>query len=344
MTRALERFLADHPGIPGVVVTVLRDGTAWEAAAGDLTPGTAFRSASNTKTFVAAAVLRLVEAGEIALDTPMAPLVPAPFVDALADAGYETGRITVEQLLRHTSGISDYARGLDGAYASAPYGDAVAADPDHRWTPLEQVRFSCDHFAPVGQPGERFHYSDTGYLLAAQVLEQVTGEQMAAAVRRLCRFGPLGLVATHWERLEPEPAAAAPRARLFIGTWDASDIDASEDLWGGGGIISTTADLARWWRALLSGRVFDSPATLAAMVGGLVPSDDDHGEAGLGLFRRVCGGRAWWNHNGFWGSAVVCDPENDLVIAVFRNQVESPFADLDALIGKLSEADSMDPS
>ena len=200
---------------------------------------------------------------------------------------------------------------------------------------VEQVQFSCDHFGPFGVPGERFHYSDTGYLLAAQVLEQVTGLGMAAAVRQLCRFDSLGLVDTRWERLEPEPIEAAPRAKLFIGTWDASAVDPSEDLWGGGGIISTTRELAFWWCALFGGQVFDSAATLAVMIGGLVPTDDDHGLAGLGLFRRQAGGRQWWNHNGFWVALWCATPERP-GHALFRNQVESVFSDLDALIEELA--------
>ena len=94
---------------------------------------------------------------------------------------------------------------------------------------------------------------------------------------------------------------------------------------------------------MLGGQVFDRPATLAAITGTLAPTDDGHGLAGLGLFRRAAGGRDWWNHNGFWGSAVVCDPENDLVIAIFRNQVHSEFADLDPLIAALSADPSDDP-
>jgi D-alanyl-D-alanine carboxypeptidase len=158
-------------------------------------------------------------------------------------------------------------------------------------------------------------------------------------VRTLCRLDEVGLGCTWWERLEPQPEPAPPRlAPLFVGDADLGGADCSLDLWGGGGLVSTTTDLARWWRALFGGAVFDHQETLATMTGGLVPSSEGHGLAGLGLFRRRCGGRDWWGHTGYWGSAAMLDPDRDVTVAIFRNQATSPFEDLDPVVASLVAA------
>lgn len=56
------------------------------------------------------------------------------------------------------------------------------------------------------------------------------------------------------------------------------------------------------------------------MLSPLVPSDESHGDAGLGVFRRSMVGRMWWTHSGYWGSVVLHDPTADLTLTAFRNQ------------------------
>ena len=92
-------------------------GLDWEGAAGmadpeagrSMTPETPVRIASNTKTFIAAAVLRLAEEGRLDIDDSIADHLPSEFVEMLEGDGYDTGAMTLRHLLTHTSGLFDFA-------------------------------------------------------------------------------------------------------------------------------------------------------------------------------------------------------------------------------------------
>src|SRR4051812_20005814 len=196
---AVDEAVRAAPSIPGLVVHVeapgrhlglrVAAGLADRATATPLTSDAGFRIASNTKTFTAAAILRLVEQGRLSLDTPIAGLDAPETVDALRADGYRVDSITVRHLLQHTSGIYNY--GKDPAYETA-----VAAEPAKRWTRLEQVRFAVDHGDPLGEPGTMYAYSDTGYALLGEILERVTGTSLGDAYRTLLGFERLHLDAT----------------------------------------------------------------------------------------------------------------------------------------------------
>jgi hypothetical protein len=124
-----------------------------------------FRIASVTKTFVAAAILRLVETGRFALDTPVEGLLDEQLVGLLRDGGYDPSAITVEQLLTHTSGLLDDAFGPGRDYLAR-----VLADPTRRWARADQVAYAMEG-DPVGPPGGQFHYSDTRWVLLGALLD-----------------------------------------------------------------------------------------------------------------------------------------------------------------------------
>jgi D-alanyl-D-alanine carboxypeptidase len=143
---------------------------------GSLTPGRPFRIASNTKTFTAAATLRLVEQGAIGLDDPLAERASPELVALLRQDGYAVDAITIRQLLQHTSGLYDYAED--------PNDEAeVTADPGRRWIRADQVREATRLGDPLGPPGQQFAYSDTGYILLGDIIERATGKTLGAAYR-----------------------------------------------------------------------------------------------------------------------------------------------------------------
>ena len=307
-----------------------RLGLWWEGAAGmadpdggvEMSPAHPFRIASTTKTFVAASVLRLVEDGRFGLDDPVAGLLSDEHVGALRDGGYRPERITVRHLLTHTSGLYDHTDG-------EAYGEAIVADPQHRWTRAEQVRAAMAGGEPWGEPGTVFHYSDTGYVLLGEIVERATGRPLAAAVRELVGLDRLGLESTWWETEEPAPVGAPARAHQFLGDLDTTAFDPSFDLYGGGGLVSTVGDLARFGRALFAGRVFARPETLETMlttVDGVrvVPEGDPKqmpaGAYRMGVWSDEVEGLEAYRHTGFWGSSLTYVPELDLVVAATVNQ------------------------
>jgi len=330
---ALQRTLADTvaatPRFPGMLLRVdaPRLSLSWGGAAGladratgrPLAPGDEVRIASVTKTFAAAAVLRLVERGRLSLDAPIARYLPTAYTALLMGGGYRPDRITVRQLLRHTGGLADYAE-------TDAFDAAVRAAPSHRWTRLEQVRFALAHGRPVAPPGVVYNYSDTGYILLGDIIERVSGRPLAAAYRSLLRFGPLGLAHTYLETLEPGPPARPPRAHQYYAGLDMERVDASFDLYGGGGLVSTMADLSRFYRALLRGQVLTRSSTRRAMFTIPGTNADDADDArpgdgyGLGIYRLTAAGTACWGHDGAWGTFAFHCPALDLTIAASDNQ------------------------
>ncbi|MFB9431521.1 serine hydrolase domain-containing protein [Streptoalloteichus tenebrarius] len=230
----------------------------WSGRAGvrDLASGTPaaahghFRIGSVTKTFVATVVLQLVDEGRLALDDPIDRHLPG-----VVPGG---DRITVRQILNHTSGIYDYAHERD--YSTNRWRGEARFRTYH---PEELLAVAFAH-EPYFPPGGGWHYSNTNYLLAGLLVERLTGRPYGAEIqRRILR--PLGMV--HTSVPGNDPRVPEPHARGYARV-DGQDVDATEMNpsldWAAGEMISTTADLDRFLAALLGGRL-TSPASLAAM-------------------------------------------------------------------------------
>ena len=319
-----------HLEAPGRQIDVsVAAGVSDRATASPLTPDAGVRIASNTKTFVAAAILRLVEQGRLRLDAPIADLLAPETVDALRADRYRPDVITVRQVLVHTSGVYDY--GTDPAYRAA-----VNAEPAKRWTRLEQVRFAMDHGTAVGEPGAVYAYSDTGYILLGEIPERVTGTPLADAYRALLDFEHLHLDATYLESLEPVPPGVTARAHQYVGDVDGFDLDPSFDLYGAAGLVSTVDDLSRFYRALLQGDVFTEPDTLDTMLE--IPATNAESRAGMGIFRIDVAGNTCWSHSGFWGTFVATCPQIDVTVAASWNQaMPAPDFDAERVLGRAFE-------
>ena len=287
-------------------------GQPYGAASGEagpgapLTPDTPLRLASNTKTFVAATALRLWETGRLDLDAPIGPLLTPALAELLEADGYDTGRITVRHLLSHSAGLYDH--GGDPRFTRT-----ITGDPEKRWTREDLVRLSMEYADPQNDPGVEFRYSDTGYILLGDIIERLTGRDIAAAVRSELRLERLGLRSTWWEIMETPPAGAAPRARQWLGDVDATDIHASMDLYGGGGLVMSVYDLAVFTAALFEDRVFDRPETLREM---LWQGPHQGAETyRLGIFVKRVGAEEFYWHSGFWGTVVYYAPASGMAVA-----------------------------
>jgi D-alanyl-D-alanine carboxypeptidase len=326
LQQALDADVAASASLPGELLHVhspargvdvsLAAGVADRATGRALGPHDGFRAASVTKTFTAAAILRLVEQGRLRLDDPITRHLPPEYEAALREGGYAVDSITVRQLLTHTSGIHDYA--TDERYYAA-----VLGDPMHRWTRLEQVRAAVEWGRPHFAPGAGYHYSDTGYVLLGEMIERRSWLGLGEAIRGLLGFERLGLDETYLETLEPAPAGAGEMSHPYFGEQDTRGWDPSFDLYGGGGIVTSAEDLARFYRALLRGEVFSDSATLRVML--TVPATNERAPGGpyaMGIQRIVLGGQACWGHTGFWGTAAHHCPDADVTVVRHTNQAQ----------------------
>lgn len=254
------------------VVVIDDDGTRTEAVAGTLIDGTPMSPdepwliASVTKTFVAATVMQLVDEGILSLETP---------VTSILDHGFIPDSTTVFDLLHHSSGIPDH---LTDEYI-ALMRSCPARAPD----PLD--------FVPDGQlfePGTDWSYSNVNYLLLGEVVDDVTGKPFEVELRTRI-LEPLGLDDTYFQHVEDGPTPMAAAQNFFdTGPGPLSDCHMEGRRMTSGGMVSSVADLDRFYRALLGGEVV-SPESLEAMLSGGL--DDPNPEAyGLGIHRLSISG------------------------------------------------------
>lgn len=314
--QALVDSVATDPEIPGALLyagspTLELD---WQGSSGVLDslsgapmpPSSPVRNASNTKTYVAAAVLRLWEMGQLDLDQSIRAYLSADQAELLAGDGYDLDAITLRLLLTHTAGLVDHG-------SADEYATAIMSDPYRRWTRDDQLAGAVDWGDPLSSPGTAYSYSDTGYILLGQVIERVTGDPLGPAVRALVGFDRLGLGSTWWELMEDPPAGAGTRAHQYILGADTYEWDPSLDSYGGGGLATSTRDLAVFWQALFDGRVFDHEATLDTMLTSPLPPEETPYR--MGIFVLDLDGLRGFGHSGFWGTRAIYVPELDLVVS-----------------------------
>ncbi|MFE4053970.1 serine hydrolase domain-containing protein [Streptomyces sp. YIM B13518] len=295
---ALKAFQADAG--PGAAIHAGAAGESWTLSAGTGTfnsdrpiqPDEHFRIGSQTKTFTAAVVLQLVDEGKVSLDAAIADHLPG----VVTGNGYDGTRITVRQLLQHTSGLA--------AYNPYPITETPTSNPDGTYDLAESVRKGLS-YAPVSAPGTGFTYSNTNYLVLGMLVEKVTGQPVHEVVTRRV-IEPLGLSRTVFpapgDRALPAPAVNGyhgARAGIFSFWRPALTYDPS--LYSSAAaMISTLEDLTTFYRALLAGRVV-SAAGLAEMQ--KVREAGPGVSFGLGIGRKElsCGIVAWGHSGGVPG-------------------------------------------
>lgn len=267
--------------------------------------GTLFDLASLTKLFTAIAAVQQVERGALDLDRPVAAYVPA-----FAAAGKE--RITVRQLLTHTSGLRPELPFYERTARAAQFA-MVWEDP------------------PLTAPGTVRRYSDLNLIVLQAVLERITGEPLDALVRHgITR--PLGMAATGFTPVGGADAAAAtedqrrPWAKLDRGMLRGEVHDENAYALGGvaghAGLFSTAEDLAVLCRALLNGGAYAGGRILAASsVAALL----DPPGLGFGVdqpwFMGELAGHGAAGHTGFTGTSLVLDRATDTFLVLLATTV-----------------------
>ncbi len=234
-------------GIPGVSLAIIRGtqtvtiarGTADASTGRALTANDHFRMASQAKSYTASAILGLVNEGRLSLADTVGQWLPGA-LPASSD-------VTIERLLRLESGIFDFS--ADDRYVA----NLVSGELGHAYTPAELVGYASEH-EPLFAPGERFNYSNTNYVALALIAEKLTGKTLPALVEeRITR--PLGLreasLATGTEL--PEPFAHGYMLGFGV-PLDATGLNGAA-VYGCGNLVSTPLDSARFYGALVKGRV-----------------------------------------------------------------------------------------
>ncbi|GAB5450024.1 MAG: hypothetical protein Hals2KO_03520 [Halioglobus sp.] len=284
-----------------------------------MTPATPLRIASVTKPWVAATLLRLAEQTGTSLDALLGPLLPERSRQALLEGGFALDAITMRQVLSHTAGLPSHS-------SSLYYKGISFLFRGWEWSAADQVRLMARAGGPLARPGERYRYSDTGYVLLGQVVETLSGKPLHAAVREQVDYRAIGLSETWWDHFEQPPAGSLPRARQFLSGWDVSGLNATRDLYGGGGLVASTRDMARFFAALFSpakqgGQVLRNPALLNEMLS--AERLPERSAYRLGVRVGDIRGATVYRHEGIWGTLAIFLPEQDIAIGVAVTEREA---------------------
>ncbi len=320
---SLEADLAAHPKIPGALLYIdapnLSSSGSYAAGFADpaenvlLTPEHVVRIASITKAYVAATALALFEQDRLDLDARLSRALAPSFVSKLEDDGYDTSGISLAHLLAHTSGIPDYA--THPIYTLTNVSSDILGKT-LIWTPESQVALAMDWSAPKADPGDQFIYSDTGYVLLGNAIERALGKPLHVVVRDTLDFDDLELNATYWEKLEVKPEDLT-RAHQFHGRADLYGVDASIDLFGGGGLVASVSDTGRAIRAINTGAVFANSDTRFRMRENTLPSVTTYG---LGWHKRTLMNQECWGHSGAWGLIALHCEDVDVTLVLSYHQ------------------------
>jgi uncharacterized protein YbbC (DUF1343 family) len=335
----VDRLVADalaQGKLPGCVVTVGRaSGVVYQKAFGfrallptrePMTLDTIFDLASLTKPVATAtALMALVDQGKLSLDDPASRYVPD--FAARGKAG-----ITLRQLLTHVSGLP-----AETPVADYEHGRALA------WKRITLLR-------PKAASGERFIYSDVGYIVLDEVIRRVAGADLAAFTDAAI-FRPLGMKETRFLPPQGWRARIAPTEERD-GAWIRGDVHDPRAFRLGGisghaGLFSTAADLARFARMVLGAGALDGKRILSigVLTAMLAPHDVQGGIRALGwdvqttystnrgstLSRRAVG------QGGYTGVSLWIDPEKDLFVIFLSNRVHPDGkGSINALAGEIA--------
>ena len=318
MPGLLQRITGKNHGDGGAVLRISdRSGLLWEGAAGrvagpgsaPMEPDTPFEIASVTKMVTAATVLRFVEEGRLDLDAKLADLLRAGQAK-----GFES--VTIRQLLTHTSGLPDYWSDASGRKG---FLHAFLREPGRVWEPDGILAYA--RAMRRGNPGEQFCYSDTNYVLLGLVLERLANLPLHRIFRGMI-FDPLGMRDT-WMSYRESPRGRAPSHR-FEGRDDLHGVPRQSADWAGGGLVSTTADLEKLLRGMVSGGLFKKAGTLDLMRRA-VPTGGAGITYGMGIYRVDPGNGSGelWGHDGHGNAFAYYWPERGLFFTGTLNQTKN---------------------
>ncbi|USL11704.1 MULTISPECIES: serine hydrolase [Bacillus cereus group] len=278
--------------IPSVIAGGLKDGKRWSYATGTASyeiprpvePNFSFRIGSITKTFTASVVLQLAEEKQLNLEDTVEKWLPG----VVQGNGYDGSKITIRQLLNHTSGIA--------AYTDLDMRDITLPQNPFRYYSTDELISLALAKPPVFAPGEGWDYSNTNTVIAGEIIRKVTGDTYAEQIRK--RFiEPLGLK----ETFVMEASSHIPGKHANGYNMDRSgrlyDLTEINQSWANaaGDMVSTVKDLTTFFSALLGGQLLNQEL----MNQMFTTVDSPIGKVGLGVYEeKTPEGQSYWGHAG----------------------------------------------
>jgi Beta-lactamase class C and other penicillin binding proteins len=264
-------------------------------------------TASNTKTYLAACILKLAEQHQLDLEQPIDNLIHKKTNKLLIRAGYKTTDIKILHILSHTSGIADYV--------NDDYFDFIDKHKKHQWTRDEQIKLATRTGKPLAIAGDTFQYADINYLLASEIIENKTKKPYYEAITELLEFNKNNLMNTWFISQQKVPKNGYPLVHQYYDkfNWDSYDLNPSWDLYGGGGIAATTKDLGKFFQLLFEGKIIRDTVILSKMYSPVYSKTNYC----LGVRKIHMNGYIGYYHGGWWGTDAVYFPELKTAVVIY---------------------------
>jgi CubicO group peptidase (beta-lactamase class C family) len=341
----LNQSLVENPNATGLSAVIFApDGTVWQGFAGlsnretqtPVNKNSLFGIGSITKPIVATTILQLQEEGKLKLNNTVKQWLPD-----LAKNIPNSDRITIQQLLGHTSGIRDY---LGEPELRAQFFNDAKGALSQTYTAPDLLQFIKNKPA-LAKPGKAFFYSNSNYILLGAIVEKATGSTLASQLRERI-FAPLGMTNTFYA--PQEKISRGQITRTYTDLNDDGKLDYLNEVdettqqglsWAGaaGGIVSTAPEIAKFAQALFQGQLL-APKTLKKMINKnsdlLAGISRPPGSAPTGTLERdryglgvesgsVTGIGNFLRHNGAtigWGSEMTYLPDRQITAIVLGSQ------------------------
>jgi CubicO group peptidase (beta-lactamase class C family) len=261
----LTQSLAENPTATGLSSVVFApDGTVWQGFSGlanretnaPVDENSLFGIGSTTKPMVATVILQLMEEGKLKLTDTVSQWAPD-----LAKDIPNSDRITIKQLLGHTSGIQNYTDVLINPADLI----GTASRLQREYTPKDLVGLIKGQPA-IFEPGQSFSYNNTNYILLGEIVEKATGTNLASQLRSRI-FEPLGMNQSFLATQEPVNSNNLTRSYTDLNGDGKLDYLNEGFSWTGsaGAVVATAADTAKFAQALFQGELL-APETLKMMI------------------------------------------------------------------------------
>jgi CubicO group peptidase (beta-lactamase class C family) len=294
---------------PGMSVAVIRGrdtlvmtgfGLADIAANRKATPATIYEIGSNTKQFTSAAIMRLSEHHKLSIDDELSKYLP--------QIPLHGNRVTLRQLLTHTSGIHSYT---EVEAWRAHWAEDLTPDSIMGFVAKDTFDFA---------PGTRYKYDNSGYILLGMVIEKVSGESYAKYLESEF-FQPLGLTHTSYCPSHPtDPAFATGYSKKDDGVVPHEYLSLTQPF-AAGSLCSTVGDFVMWQRDLAAGKVV-SPESFTLMTTAATLNNGEKIHYGFGLVPGDMLGHKEFAHSGGipgFTTMAYYFPADSLNIVVFTN-------------------------
>lgn len=239
-----------------------------------------FRVASITKMITATAVMRLVERGELGLDTPVTEVL-----DADARPTAVRPAMTVHHLLSHTSGLANYHEEDDDTFDT--YVASWDVVPPHRARDPQDLLPLFAHKSPLFAPGDRFSYGDVNYIMLGMILGAVTGTSFRHVASEEVLV-PAGMTSSGFDDLDTDPRDLTVGYQTSDEPADAWRTNTYSNAVGGmpdGGLITTAADLCTFIDAFRNSSLVSADARAKMLISsGRINDDLEHYGYGMEMW------------------------------------------------------------